>query len=175
MDRMAWWVGRAGLAGALATLLTVPMSVPAVAGEQLVGPVPARVLEVIDGDTIRVEAQVWLDQRLVILVRLAGIDTPEMKAKCDAERAHAAAARAHLVQELAGGTVTLADIRYGKYAGRVTATVRNDAGADIAQDLLAGGYARPYSGGRRGDWCSLAQNTPYAVESVLSKHLDFTR
>jgi len=126
---------------------------PAQAGETLAGPVRARVLEVIDGDTIAVAARIWLGQEVDIHVRLAGVDTPEPRGKCAAEREAAAAARA-LVATLAGrGEVVLSDIQYDKYGGRVLARVASLDGIDIAQALVARGLARPYDGKRRAAWC----------------------
>ena len=67
----------------------------AVAGRaELPGPVPARVLRVIDGDAIVVRARVWIDQQIEIQVRLGGIDTPELRGRCDFETTLARRARA---------------------------------------------------------------------------------
>jgi endonuclease YncB( thermonuclease family) len=48
----------------------------------LAGPVMARVIRVYDGDTILVRARIWVDQEIEIRVRLAGVDTPEIKGQC---------------------------------------------------------------------------------------------
>jgi endonuclease YncB( thermonuclease family) len=127
---------------------------PASADDGLPGPIPARVLDVIDGDTVAVEAEIWLDQRVVTRVRLADVDTPEMRADCDGERALAEAARDRLAGLLAEGAVTLSNIHYGTYAGRVVATVSvdgRDAGATLLREGLAVGYA---GRGPRHDWCA---------------------
>ncbi|MFQ5466725.1 MAG: thermonuclease family protein [Kiloniellaceae bacterium] len=125
------------------------------AAERLGGPVPAQVVRVIDGDTIQVRARIWLDQEVETRVRLDGVDAPELKARCARERAMAVQARAFLDQRLAapGAPVFLSDIRYGKYAGRVLARVRDASGADLAEALIAAGLARPYAGKRRASWC----------------------
>ncbi len=65
-------------------LLVVPLlaalSAPMVkAAELLPGPVTATVQEVIDGDTVAVRARIWLGQAIENRVRLAGIDTPELR------------------------------------------------------------------------------------------------
>ena len=79
-------------------LAAAPLAPPALA-EMLPGPVPAAVIEVIDGDTVRVRARVWLGQDVETAVRIAGIDTPELRgADCDAERRLAEAARDHHAQ-----------------------------------------------------------------------------
>jgi endonuclease YncB( thermonuclease family) len=58
----------------------------------LPGPIPAEVLEVVDGDTLTVRALIWLGQVVETNVRVDGIDTPEIRARCDRERKLAAEA-----------------------------------------------------------------------------------
>lgn len=119
----------------------------------LPGPVPARLLEVVDGDTLRVRALVWIDLELETLVRLRGIDTPELRGKCEAEKARARAAREALVALAGQGPVALTQVEYEKYAGRVLADVAGADGGDLAQALIAAGHARAYAGGERQGWC----------------------
>ncbi len=122
------------------------------AGETLEGPYEAIVVRVVDGDTIRVRARIWLGTDVELLVRIDGIDTPELRGKCPREKALAARARALTESLVAGGAVRLRDVRYGKYAGRVVARVMVE-GADIADLLLAAGLAHVYAGGAREPWC----------------------
>ena len=124
------------------------------ASGQLKGPVEAEVVRVIDGDTLKVRALIWIGQEIEISVRLLGIDTPELRrAGCAAEKEKAEAAR-DLVQSLVEtGSVILSDIRGGKYAGRVLAHVRTERGLDIADRLIKEGLARPYEKGARQTWC----------------------
>ena len=127
---------------------------PVDAGEtQIAGPVPARVLAIIDGDTIDVEADIWLGQVVTTRVRLLGVDAPEMKGACAAERAVAVTARDYLEELLGGSGVMLSDIQFGKYAGRVVARVTTATGADVSRALLDRGVARAYGGGKRASWC----------------------
>ncbi len=129
-------------------------SAPACASEVLAGPVPATVLDVIDGDTITVRARIWLGQAIETRVRLADIDTPELRGRCERERALAEAARDTLIAGIADRPVVLSDIRYGTYAGRVVARVSAEGLVDFGQTLLSAGLARAYSGrGPRPDWC----------------------
>jgi micrococcal nuclease len=51
---------------------------------------------VLDGDTFLADAELWPRQHLRIHVPLRGIDTPEKKAWCAAEREKVGAARAAL-------------------------------------------------------------------------------
>ncbi len=135
-------------------LLAALCAPSAMAAETLAGPVDAKVLEVIDGDTVTVRARIWLGQAIEIRVRLAGIDTPELRGRCDRERQLAAEARDALSDRIAGGDVTLRDIRYGTYAGRVVARVSTGGEPDLGEMLLASGLARSYAGrGPRPDWC----------------------
>ena len=127
---------------------------PAGAAEVLSGPLEARVLQVLDGDTIEVAARVWPGQEVRTRVRLAGIDTPELRGKCPAEREAAERARAFLAAAVADGRVALHDVRYGKYAGRVLARVLAADGRDLGRALIDERLARPYAGGKRRPWCT---------------------
>lgn len=153
-DRAAWSLVGAGLAVAL---LAAAITAGSSAREPLPGPVPARVLQVIDGDTIAVKARIWLNQELETRVRLAGVDAPELAGRCERERALAARARAFLEAMLEGGEVVLSQIQYGKFAGRVVARVETLSGEDLSAALLAAGLARPYAGGARTPWCDTAE------------------
>ncbi len=137
------------------------------AGDRLAGPLSAQVVSVLDGDTLEVRVHIWLGQELRTRVRLAGIDAPELKGKCDRERDLARRARAYLLARLdpaaagagagaGAGAVRLREVRYGKYAGRVLARVETLDGTDLGQELVAAGLARPYDGRRRASWCETA-------------------
>jgi endonuclease YncB( thermonuclease family) len=158
------WAQAAALG--LTALCAAPAGLgPAQAGERLAGPVPARVIAVIDGDTLEVRAHIWLGQELRTRVRLAGIDAPELEGKCAQERSLAAQARAYLRARLEpgegwGARVWLRNIRYGKYAGRVLARVETAGGEDLSRGLMAAGLARPYAGRARAAWCEEAGAGP---------------
>ena len=112
---------------------------PASAAPHLKGPVPAMVERVIDGDTLVVRARIWLDQDITVRVRIADIDTPELsRPRCPAERAKAEVAKQLAEKMIGPGAVTLSDIHYGKYAGRVVAHVKTGQG-DLAETLKAQG------------------------------------
>ena len=123
--------------------------------EVLPGPLPARVVEVVDGDTLEVSARIWLGQAVRVRVRLAGVDAPELRGKCAAERRTAGRAKAFLATAIGDGEIRLSQIRYGKYAGRVLARIAAADGRDLGQALLAQGLARAYAGGKRVSWCRL--------------------
>lgn len=119
------------------------------------GPVNADVVHVVDGDTFEARAAIWLGQSIEIRVRIAGVDAPELHARCDAERVRTEAARDWLVRRIEGAEVRLSEVHYDKYGGRVDATV-HDARGDVGAGLIAAGLARPYRGGHRGGWCEAA-------------------
>ncbi len=126
---------------------------PPAGREVLPGPVKAEVLKVIDGDTLTVRARIWVGQNLEIHVRITGVDTPELRARCDRERTLAREARKTVRAAVASGQVRLFDVQYGKYAGRVVARVETEDGRDIAKMLIDAGLGRAYGGGKRAGWC----------------------
>jgi len=116
------------------------------------GPVTADVVRVIDGDTFEAAARIWLGQAIDIHVRIAGIDAPELHARCAQERAQAEAARDFLAHRIEGGQVRLSAVRYDKFGGRVDAIVQDGQG-DIGAAMVRARLARPYHGERRKPWC----------------------
>jgi len=135
------------------------------------GPVLAVVDRVIDGDTIAVSARIWLDQSLAVLVRVRGIDAPELRGRCDAERELARRATAYVTAALVSGRVKLTNISGGKYYGRVLADVTTAEGGSLAAALLAEGLARPYRGRKRGSWCE--NKSPEVLSSAVPTALGF--
>jgi endonuclease YncB( thermonuclease family) len=114
---------------------------------------PAEVLRVIDGDTFVAAVHLWPGLQITTKVRLRRIDAAEMHARCPQERRLAEAARDGLTALLAGGNVTLTQIKPDRYGGRVDAAAFNAARIDVGEAMLARGLARPYNGGRRQPWC----------------------
>lgn len=116
------------------------------------GPYPARIVRVVDGDTLAVEAEVWPGHTVRTMVRLAGVNAPELHARAGCER-EAAERAANFVRAWAARpgaialTLTGRD-KYGRDLGRVQ---RGDE--DLASALLAAGHVRAYHGERREGWC----------------------
>ncbi len=133
----------------LAVLLSAQPAAVAARREMISGPVEARVVRVIDGDTFVAEAHVWPGQRITVSVRIRGVDAPEMRSRCAAEKAAARKARAVLDRLLAEGSVWISDISGGKYYGRVLADVTTEPGGDVASRLLDARLVAAYGGGRR--------------------------
>ncbi|NQV83930.1 MAG: thermonuclease family protein [Rhodospirillales bacterium] len=128
------------------------MPTPAAAREAVPGPVEARVIKVIDGDTFFVSARIWPGLDIRRSIRPRGFDAPEIRGKCPSEKRRALAAREYL-KKLIGRLVILSAITPGKYAGRVIATVKTQDGKDVAVEMIAAGHARPYDGKKRKGWC----------------------
>jgi endonuclease YncB( thermonuclease family) len=114
---------------------------------------PAEVLRVLDGDTFEARVRLWPGLAITTSVRLRGIDTPELRARCETERERAEAARESLHRILAEGDVGIAHVILDKYGGRVVADASTHATPDVAAALIDSGAARRYSGGRRAGWC----------------------
>ena len=140
---------------ALAVLAATLAALPAIGKETLAGPVAAQVIRAVDGDTLEVNATIWLDLVLTTRVRIRGIDAPEVHGKCLRERELATAATVKLGQ-VAAGEVRLSNIEYDKYGGRVIADVADTAGNDVGAQLRKLGIVRPYDGGERQPWCGIA-------------------
>lgn len=122
------------------------------AAEGLQNEYQAKVIRNYDGDNITVEVSIWLDQVLTTSVRIDGINTPEIRGKCQVEKELAVEAKKR-TWELTAAGVTLHQVRWGKYAKRVVALVYLPDGRNLADVLIDEGHARPYSGGKRESWC----------------------
>lgn len=154
------WLIPAMIAGAGADQWLAPLNPAARADAtqpwrgSLVGRYRAEVLRVLDGDTLEARVRVWLGEDIVTRVRLAGIDAPEIRGRCDEERRRALEARAALEHLVEGRAVILADIGPDKYFGRVVGRILIDGERDAGAILLAAGHARAYDGRTRTSWCA---------------------
>lgn len=105
---------------------------------------------VVDGDTIK------LGERRI---RIIGIDTPEVDARCPAEAVQAEAATAELQRLLNQGPFEMVgriDDRRDKYGRELLALRRTRPDGtvqSIADDMRERGLARRYLGGFRSGWC----------------------
>lgn len=126
----------------------------------LAGPVSCDVVRVVDGDTVEARCHAWVGTDVTTMVRVRGIDTPEKapRAKCPAEAALAIKASAFTRDALPPGSrILLSSIDNDKFGGRVDATITYDTpllhGANLADQLISAGLARPYDGGTKKGWC----------------------
>jgi endonuclease YncB( thermonuclease family) len=112
------------------------------------------VVDIYDGDTFYIRMDGLPPELSRIGVRVRGVDTPEMRGKCEFEKRNAAGAKLYTTRmiRLAGNKVTLTNLKWDKYGGRVDADVYVN-GRNLAQDLIMQSYARPYVGGARKGWC----------------------
>lgn len=131
----------------------------------------ARLLNVLDGDTVTVAAEVSPGQVCKISLRLEGIDAPEMTSKVQETKLKAEFARGRLVQILApdvpielGKHITRSEMcyllqkdvnvvfikcgkmdKYGRVLGKVFNSLEQYAGDLLVQE----GHAIPYDGGTK--------------------------
>ena len=114
-----------------------------------------KVIRVIDGDTIEVEAP-FLPKELKLFVRVLGIDTPEKggRAKCKAEADLAIKASKFTESffKQLGNEANFGDIQWDKFGGRVLANVGYGA-YNLAEELIDRGFARAYNGEKKKSWC----------------------
>ncbi len=77
------------------TIALIAALIPAAAvqADPIPGPINARVVSVYDGDTMTVDAELWAGLTARTTVRVAGVDTPEIRGECSAEKAQALRAR----------------------------------------------------------------------------------
>lgn len=112
----------------------------------------AEVISVYDGDTLTVHIVGW--PRLVgenMPVRIAGIDTPELRDPRPDIRALAVKARDHVAAICPSSAVAhLSNVRRGKYF-RLVADVECE-GVDVGSTLLELELAKPYDGGKKAEW-----------------------
>ncbi len=134
-----------------AILVVLPLN--AEAKETLAGPIPAKVLRVVDGDTIVVRAHIWLGQTIESMVRIRGIDTPEIKGKCEFERQKADEAKIFVEKMVDGKDIFLEQISYDKYGGRVVAIIKTKGHKSLAEEMINKGLAREYQGKTKQGWC----------------------
>lgn len=139
---------------AFATVFVFTITQPAGAMEfamrHVDGPIRADVLRVLDGDTVEVRAYPWPQQSVDVLVRLRGIDAPEIHSRCETERVRAEIAKNRLSDMVTGQQhVLLTDIGGDKYFGRVVANLGLEDGEDAASTLILENLVQPYDGGRK--------------------------
>ena len=108
-------------------------------------------IRVIDGDTFDAVLALADGQGFHVRVRLADIDTPELRGKCDREKRLARAAKAFAADWLSVPPVML-DVRgRGRY-GRLLAAVESGRG-DLSGALMGADLARLYKPGKK-PWCA---------------------
>jgi endonuclease YncB( thermonuclease family) len=112
-----------------------------------------KITSVYDGDTFRANIKGY--PKIVgyrMSIRILGIDTPELKAKCKREKDLAINAKRLTASMLGDGKrIELRNIKRGKYF-RILANVYVD-GISIGDELIRNNLALEYDGGTKIDWC----------------------
>lgn len=126
---------------------------PTFAAEAIAGPVEAEVKRVIDGDTFVAEARIWPGHTVMVSVRIRGVDAPEVRTRCAAEKQAGKKSRNELEALIGERIVTIRNITGDKFFGRVLADVSAPDGKSVSGYLLANALAHPYAGGKRVSYC----------------------
>ncbi|WP_417804221.1 thermonuclease family protein [Thalassospira lucentensis] len=108
-----------------------------------------------DGDTIYVALPGLPGEIAKMSVRVRGVDTPEIRGKCESEKHLAKQARDYARNRLKSAkSVEFCEPEWGRYGGRVVASVRID-GSPLDVELIDNGLARAYDGKtKRQPWCN---------------------
>lgn len=109
----------------------------------------AKVVEVIDGDTIDVVIDLGFNVLHTLRVRLYGINTPETRTKNKEEKQKGLNAKARLKELIEGKIVKIKTQKdetekFGRYLGIIFLDENN-----INQQLIQEGHAVEYFGGKR--------------------------
>ncbi len=125
----------------------------------------AKVLKVIDADTLKLEIYLWPGLVETVNVRSRGVDAPESlpgRYHCEREHELGEDAKASIERKFKPGTpVIVSAISYDKYGGRVVAQIdrwASDRFTSVAEELLQkeGEWGVPYNGeGPKHNWCAV--------------------
>lgn len=116
-----------------------------------------QILSVYDADTFYIRIPECAESMPILCskvgVRVGGVDAPEMRGKCEAEKQAATKARDVVVGLLGNAhSIVLHNLQHEKF-GRLLADVEVD-GLDLGKILLANGLVREYHGAARQGWCT---------------------
>jgi len=106
-----------------------------------------------DGDTCYIDVPFLPDSLRKMSIRILGIDTPEIKGKCDKEKELALEAREFANKAFReANEIDYQDLAWDKYGGRLLTNVYLD-GKLYSKMIIDAGLARPYDGGTKEGWC----------------------
>jgi micrococcal nuclease len=112
----------------------------------------AKVLRVVDGDTVDVMLELGFNVSLKERVRLYGINAPESRTRDKSEKVKGLAAKDFVVEwteDHADDIVIVTRIdKRGKY-GRVLGTIMTESGENLNELMIKEGHAVEYLGGKR--------------------------
>ena len=111
------------------------------------------VTSIYDGDTFRANLKGYpaiIGEHMSI--RINGIDTPELRGKCEKEKQLARKAKQFTVEHLrAAKNITLKNIKRGKYFRLIADVYIDDV--SLGEQLIKQGHAVKYSGKTKQEWC----------------------
>jgi len=106
-----------------------------------------------DGDTCYINANFLPEPLSKMSIRILGIDTPEIRGKCDEEKELALKAREFANKVFREAKlIEYKDLDWDKYGGRLLTNVYLD-GKLYSKMIIDAGLARPYDGGTKKGWC----------------------
>ena len=108
-----------------------------------------KVLRIYDGDTLTV-GTIINNQNYKFNVRIAFIDTPEIKTKDILEKQYAIIIRNKLRERLLNQIIQIEILKHDKYGRLLSKISHNDE--DISKWMLDNEYAKPYYGGKKQIW-----------------------
>lgn len=114
--------------------------------------IEGKVVSVYDGDTVKIVFPVN-EQLYKWNCRLSGIDTPEVKTKCELEKKFGYKVRDELREKILNKVITVQCHEFDKY-GRLLTTLKMKWGDEksVNQWLIDEGYAFEYDGGKKRSW-----------------------
>ena len=113
--------------------------------------VNAIVTDAYDGDTLTIHASIWPDLTWSGSVRVRGIDTPEIRGACDAEKQAAVAVRDDVRELLIDETVWLNEVENDKWAGARAGLLHEPRYGGTGESGGPADLAEPRAGLRRRD------------------------
>lgn len=133
----------------------IKISLTAIILQPLITLSETRILRVVDGDTIVIEAN-YLPHSLKpeLSLRITGIDTAESNymAKCVKEQETGLKAKEFTKDFVKEGYGNIVIKDWDKYGGRVLGDVEIN-GKWLSQELINNNLAKPYNGLRKESWC----------------------
>tara|TARA_B100001939_G_scaffold335684_1_gene337936 strand:+ start:741 stop:1184 length:444 start_codon:yes stop_codon:yes gene_type:complete len=106
-----------------------------------------------DGDTCYITMPALPQSLSKMSVRILGIDTPEIKGKCNKEKGMALLGRKFANNLFKNARdIEFKNLKWDKYGGRVLADVYLD-GNSYSELIIKQKLARPYDGGAKKGWC----------------------
>jgi micrococcal nuclease len=115
----------------------------------------AKLVRVVDGDTIDLDIDLGLSVHRMERVRVFGVDTPEMTSSDLAQRARAQTAKSYVEGQLAGAELVVVTEKpdpkdkYGRFLAKIRYRLGGAAWSDLTTKLVEEGLAVPYFGGTK--------------------------